>query len=192
MTAATTSGLRRRTEPVWRRWPTALALVLTAPDFIVGTNSSDSAVGSFGQAFLLLPLLYLVIAKVGRRGVTWPVVFAGLLLMTALRVQDVVAPIVVIVAVSPPVLVWGAVERELHTPGPFRVQALGMAGFAVLAVAGLTVDVDLGRYLVAAAWFLHGVWDFVHLWKDRVVARSFAEWCGVIDVLVAAQLVLLA
>jgi hypothetical protein len=44
---------------------------------------------------------------------------------------------------------------------------------------------------VAAGWFLHGIWDFVHLWLDKVVARSYAEWCGVIDVLVAAQLVFL-
>jgi hypothetical protein len=36
----------------------------------------------------------------------------------------------------------------------------------------------------------HGVWDFVHLRADKVVARSYAEWCGVLDVLVAAQLVL--
>ena len=28
--------------------------------------------------------------------------------------------------------------------------------------------------------------------RDEVVSRTFAEWCGVIDVLVAAQLLLLA
>jgi hypothetical protein len=70
------------------------------------------------------------------------------------------------------------------------VQALGMVGFGALALVALSVDPDLGRYLVAAGWFLHGIWDFVHLWLDKVVARSYAEWC-VIDVLVAAQLVFL-
>ena len=44
---------------------------------------------------------------------------------------------------------------------------------------------ELGRYLVAAGWFLHGVWDLVHLRLDKVVARSYAEWCGVVDILVA-------
>ncbi len=73
--------------------------------------------------------------------------------------------------------------------GMFTVQAIGMAGFAALALTGLAVDPDLGRYLVAAGWFLHGVWDFVHLKLDTVVARSYAEWCGVFDVLIAAQLV---
>jgi hypothetical protein len=65
-----------------------------------------------------------------------------------------------------------------------------MVGFGALALVALSVDPDLGRYLVAAGWFLHGIWDFVHLWLDKVVARSYAEWC-VIDVLVAAQLVFL-
>ncbi|GAA2793221.1 hypothetical protein [Nonomuraea dietziae] len=42
---------------------------------------------------------------------------------------------------------------------------------------------------MAAGWLFHGVWDFVHLKLDKVVARSYAEWCGVFDVLIAAQLV---
>lgn len=191
MTAAT-SERRNWAGALRHRWPTALALVLTVPDFVLGTDSSAGVVTDFGQAFLLLPLLYLVVAKLGRRGLTWPLLGAGLVLMVALRAQDVVAPVVVIVTIAAIVLAWGAVDRELHTAGPFRVQALGMVGFAVLAIAGLAVDVDLGRYLVAAAWLLHGVWDFVHLWRNKVVAPSFAEWCGVIDVGVAAQLVLLA
>jgi hypothetical protein len=63
-----------------------------------------------------------------------------------------------------------------------------MVGFGALALVGLILDPDLGRYLVAAGWFLHGVWDFVHLRADKVVARSYAEWCGVLDVLIAAEL----
>jgi hypothetical protein len=83
------------------------------------------------------------------------------------------------------------------------VVVVGVTGFVVLravdvvppaavvvALAGLAVDPDLGRHLVAAGWFLHGVWDLVHLRADKVVARSYAEWCGVVDVLIAAQLVL--
>jgi hypothetical protein len=42
---------------------------------------------------------------------------------------------------------------------------------------------------VAAGWFLHGVWDFVHLKLDKVVARSYALWCGILDIGIAAELV---
>jgi hypothetical protein len=88
-------------------------------------------------------------------------------------------------------VVWGAVRGTPHGPATFGVQAAGAFAFGGLALAGLAVDPDLGRYLVAASWFFHGVWDFVHMWLDKVVARTFAEWCGVIDVLVAVELLFL-
>jgi hypothetical protein len=44
-------------------------------------------------------------------------------------------------------------------------------------------------WLVAAGWLTHAAWDVVHLRRDAVIARSFAEWCAVVDVLVAVQLV---
>ncbi|MFJ9586512.1 DUF6010 family protein [Streptomyces acidicola] len=56
------------------------------------------------------------------------------------------------------------------------------------------MDPELGRRLVAAGWFLHGVWDLAHLLLARlcgVVARTFAEWCAVVDVLLAVELVVL-
>jgi hypothetical protein len=34
----------------------------------------------------------------------------------------------------------------------FRLQALGMIGFGALALVGLAVDPDLGRYLVARSY----------------------------------------
>lgn len=50
------------------------------------------------------------------------------------------------------------------------------------------MEPDVGRYVVAAGWFLHGVWDTVHLRLDRVVSRSYAEFCGVFDILVGVGL----
>jgi hypothetical protein len=74
------------------------------------------------------------------------------------------------------------------------VQAAGVVVFGALAVAGLAVDPEVGRWLVAAGWFCHGLWDLAHLTLERlkgVVAPSFAEWCAVVDVLVGAELSLL-
>ncbi|WP_086783613.1 hypothetical protein [Streptomyces caniscabiei] len=73
----------------------------------------------------------------------------------------------------------------------FGVQALGAVVFGALAVTGLVLDADLGRYVIAAGWFCHGVWDFAHLRLRRlrgVVAPAFAEWCAVVDVMVAVEL----
>ena len=185
--ASATPARRPWTGRLKDRWPTALALGLSALTF--GGSESDQGVAGLSEALLLLPLLYLVVAKLQRRQASWPALVVGITPFIALRALDVVAPAAVFSAVALVVLVWGAVDGRLRRPDPFRVQALGMVGFGALALAGLAVDPDLGRYLVAAGWFLHGVWDFVHLKLDKVVARSYAEWCGVIDVVIAAELV---
>ncbi|HEV8165911.1 MAG TPA: hypothetical protein VGR74_15970 [Actinomycetota bacterium] len=185
--ASTTPVRRPWTDRLKDRWPTALALGLSAATF--GGSESAEGVASLSEALLLLPLLYLVVAKLRRPQASWPILVVGIIPFVALRAVDVIAPAAVFSAVALVVLVWGAVDGQLRRPDPFRVQALGMLGFGALALAGLAVDPDLGRYLVAAGWFLHGVWDFVHLKLDKVVARSYAEWCGVVDVVIAAELV---
>ncbi|MBA2809621.1 hypothetical protein E0500_020025 [Streptomyces sp. KM273126] len=81
-----------------------------------------------------------------------------------------------------------------HGRATLGIQAAGALALGALALAGLAVDPELGRHLVAAGWFLHGVWDLAHLLLAPlrgVVARTFAEWCAVVDVLVAVQLVFL-
>ncbi|MFI7444152.1 hypothetical protein [Nonomuraea indica] len=174
---------------VLRRWPTALA-VGTAAARLAG-SSSDGEITALAEIALLLPLVYLVVAGIRRRGASWPTLIAFVVLYVGLRTLDVVPTPAVLAGVALAVLVWGAVSRDLRRSGAFRAQALGVLAFGALALTALAAEPDLGRYLVAGAWLLHGVWDFVHLRRDAVVSRSYAEWCGVFDVLIAAQLVLL-
>ncbi|MGW3363065.1 hypothetical protein ACWDOR_08990 [Streptosporangium canum] len=181
---------RSRWTAVLRRWPAALAVGLLAVTTAGG--SSAGGVTALAEVLPLLSLLYLVVAKIQRRGASWPVLLILVVLYLVLRVLDVVAVPAVFAAVALAVMVWGAVDGDLRRSGAFQVQALGMIGFGALALAALVVQPDLGRYLVAAGWFLHGLWDFVHLRRDTVVSRSYAELCCVLDVLIAAQLVFLA
>jgi hypothetical protein len=187
---ASTTPLRRPWTAVLQRWPTALALgmaTLTLDDV-----RSDAGVASLAGLILLLPLEYLIIAKLRRRQATWPVAAVAVGAALALQALDGLAPAAVLAAVALIVLVWGVVDGQLFRPGAFRVQALGTFGFGALALVGLIADPDLGRWLVAAGWFLHGVWDLVYFRLDRVVVRSYAEWCGVFDLLIAAELVFLS
>ncbi|MFD8534251.1 hypothetical protein ACFV0L_43275 [Streptosporangium canum] len=181
---------RSRWTAVLRRWPAVLAVGLLAARTAGGSSAGE--VTSLAEVLMLLPLLYLVVAKIQRREASWPVLLVFVVLYLLLRVLDVVAVPAVLAAVALAVMVWGAVAGDLRRSGAFQAQALGMIGFGALALAALVVEPDLGRYLVAAGWFLHGIWDFVHLRRDTVVSRSYAEWCGVFDVLIAAQLVFLA
>jgi hypothetical protein len=65
-----------------------------------------------------------------------------------------------------------------------------MLGFGAIALATLYVDTVLGAYLVAAALLGHAVWDAFHYLRDRVVARSYAEFCGVLDLVLGAAILL--
>ncbi|WP_406443536.1 hypothetical protein OHB14_31760 [Streptomyces sp. NBC_01613] len=186
----------RRGRALARRWPTALALALTGA-LIVGDSAADGggdAVRGYAEALPLLPLLYVVINQAGSPRVTWPVLGAGVAVMFAVQAQDAVSPGGVLVAVALGVLLWGVVRGAPHGRTVLGIQAAGAIVFGALAVTGLLVDPDIGRYAVAAGWFFHGVWDFAHLRLKRlkgIVAPSFAEWCAVVDVVVGLELVFL-
>jgi hypothetical protein len=39
----------------------------------------------------------------------------------------------------------------------------------------------MGGYLVAFALIGHAGWDAYHYLRNRVVGRSYAEWCAVVE-----------
>jgi hypothetical protein len=73
--ASTTPVRGPWTDRLKDRWPTALALTMSALTF--GGTETDEAVASFAQILPMLPLLYLVVAKLRRRQATWPGVAVG-------------------------------------------------------------------------------------------------------------------
>ena len=77
----------------------------------------------------------------------------------------------------------GVARGLLRRPGGLTLQAAGMLGFGATALVALYVDPDLGAYLVAFALLGHAAWDAYHFLRNRVVARSYAEFCGVLDLL---------
>ena len=175
-------------ERIIRLWPFALGVAVA---MLMPTDDASAETVALANVLLLLPLVYLLVAKAGRRKATWPVLLLLTGIYVLLQELDVVAPSVVFTGTALAILVWGALDGESRGSRAFRVQALGMLAFGALALTALLVDPVLGRHLVAAGWFLHGIWDFAHLGKDAVVSRSYAKWCGTLDLLVAAQLVLL-
>lgn len=188
MTAATIPAERHQVvRKLTRRWPTALGIVSAV--VTVGGGEKAAQVTGLGETLLFLPMLYVIVARTGRRALSWPLLIVAFAVIIGLRAAGV--PVVAVaVPLAAALLAWSAIGHAPH-PGTMRVQAWGLVGFAALALAGLAVDPDLGLYIVAAGWFLHGVWDFVHLKLDRAVSRTYAEWCGVVDVVTAAMLLML-
>lgn len=175
-----------------RRWPALLALALVGPDVVAAALGEKGGSAQFlGEALPMLALIYLIMAKIGNRKITWPIVVlvAGTVAVT--EVTGIMAPSTLLVGASLVLLIWVMSTGEIDSTPNLRLQAIGIVFFCGVALAGLAVDPTVGVYVIAAGWFLHGMWDFVHIWRDRVVSKTFAEWCGVLDVLIAAQLVLM-
>lgn len=166
-----------------QRWPTVAALA-----FALFGTPAEASVDVLTEMMMLLPFLYLVTAVLGRPRAVWVVFPAAYTAWFVLRALDVVPSTVLIGAAAAVVIVVGAVRGRLRDRR-FLVQVAGMVAFGVLGLVALAVDPDVARYLVAAGWFLHGVWDLVHHRLRSTVDRSFAEFCAVLDVAVAVALV---
>lgn len=164
-----------------RRWPTALAIALELVSWGIGTVRA-------GQILPLLPALYVIVAVLRRRGASWPVLVASFGLLVLLQLQTWVNPTVAILALATAVAVVGLFRSSGRSE--LLVQIGGLILFGGLALVGLIVAPDAARYVLAAGWLGHGIWDLVHLRRDAVVSRSYAEWCGVLDILIAAELLL--
>jgi len=171
---------------VLHRWPTWLAIAMAALLAAGGTT-----VGELADVLPMLALAYLAAAVLQRRKATWLLAVGIVAAFAALRMQDWVDPVVVLIAVAIALVVWGAARGQLRRRGTLVVEMAGMVGFTAIALAAVSVDPDLGRYVVAAGWFGHAAWDIAHVRADKVVSRSFAEWCAVYDFLRAIGILLL-
>jgi stage V sporulation protein SpoVS len=98
----------------------------------------------------------------------------------------------ILLAAAAAFLVLGAVRGQLREPGGLTLQAAGMFAFGAIALAALYVAPEAGVYLVALALFGHAAWDTFHYLKDRVVTRPYAEFCGVLDLVLSVVILVLA
>jgi hypothetical protein len=87
-------------------------------------------------------------------------------------------------------LTWGSARGELQRPRLLAVQTAGVLGLGAIAVLALSVDDDLGRYVLAGGWLGHAAWDAVHHRAGTVVPRWYAEMCLAADLLLATSLIL--
>lgn len=177
------AGLRlpRPIRALARRWPLFVAVACAVVSWGIDVVTA-------GQLLPVLPLIYVIMATIRRRQVTWIVLIVSVPGFSLLGAQPWIDPTVGILSVAAAMVLTGALahtgRREVW------IQTVGMIIFAGVAVLGLTVAPEIGRVVLAVGWFGHGIWDLWHLRRDRVVSRSYAEWCGVLDILMAVQLVL--
>jgi hypothetical protein len=184
---------RRWADFLKHRWPTALGIAvaaMTAYDLEIDAGS----VSSFSALVVLMALVYVGAAALDRRRATWVVFLAGFAVIVVFLdlLDSGVDPSAVLLVAALVFFMLGVARGLLRRPGGLTFQAAGMLAFGSIGLAALYVNPDLGGYLVAFALLGHAAWDAYHYLRDRVVARSYAEYCGVLDLLVGAAILVMA
>jgi hypothetical protein len=177
------SDRRRWADVLMHRWPTALGIALAA---LAAYDMEDGL--EFATLTALLALVYLGAAALDRRWSAWVLLVAGVALTNLVPSISGVDPSVVLLAAAPVFLVLGVVRGQLRKPGGLPLQTFGMLAFGSIVLVALYVDPDLGGNLVAFALIGHAGWDAYHLLRNRVVPRSYAEFCIFVDLLLGAAI----
>jgi hypothetical protein len=184
--AQQTPNRRRWTDALMHRWPTALGIALAA---LAAFDLQDVQEGlEFAALTVLMALVYLGAAALDRRRSAWIILLAGLTLLVFMPSTWGVIPSVVFLVIALVFLVLGVARGQVQRPGGLRLQTVGMLAFGSTVLVALYVDPDLGGKLVAIALLGHGAWDAYHYLRDRVVTRSYAEFCAVVDLLLGAAI----
>jgi hypothetical protein len=166
------------------RWPTALGIAVAA---LAAFDLQDGL--EFAALTVLMALIYLGAAALDRRWSAWVVLLAGLPLAIFIPSISGIHPSVVLLVAAPVFLVLGVARGQWQRPGGLPLQTAGMLAFgSTVLVALYYVYPDLGGKLVAIAILGHAAWDAYHYLRNRVVPRSYAEFCAVVDLLLGAAI----
>jgi len=168
------------------RWPTALGIALAA---LAAFDLDDGT--EFAALTVLMALVYLGAAALDRRWSAWAVLLAGLPLLIFIPSAWEVVPSVVYLVAALIFLALGVARGLLRKPGGLALQTAGMLAFGSTVLVALYVDMGLGGKLVAVAMLGHAAWDAYHFLRNRVVSRSYAEFCAVVDLLLGAAILYL-
>jgi hypothetical protein len=177
----------RLSDVLKRRWPTALGVVVAA---LAAFDLQDGL--EFAAPVVLMALVYLGAAALDRRWFAWVVLLAGVVLVlffSSISENDRELVTVVFLLAAAVLVVLGVARGQLRKPSGLPLQAAGLVAFGSIAVVALFfVEPSIGGKLVAIALFGHATWDAYHYARNRVVPRSYAEWCAVIDLLMGAAI----
>jgi hypothetical protein len=192
MTTTTPETLPRSGSPLralLRRWPTAAGIAMAAFTAWGATSGADLAPILTASGFV-----YLGAAAFQRRGAAWPVFFVSFVVIGAagFTAYDSALGIWIMIGLCVPLAAYGLIRGAARPPEGLPLQSLAMVGFGAIAVAVLLVGGDLGLYLVALGLLGHAAWDVWHHRTERVVSRSLAEFCVVLDTLVAIAMIVAA
>jgi hypothetical protein len=178
-----------------RSRPGALGLLL-AGALLVAAWSGHVSWRQLTAVLAAAALAYLGSAALGSGRAAWWL-FAGTVVLIALDGRlAVVDPLAGLAVCAVLLLVVGIVRRgddgRWGLPAQVAAQVAAMAVVLGVAYLAVTVAQPWAAVLLAVGLLAHTGWDLHHRRTGRVVPRSMAEFCAVLDAVLAAGVVALA
>jgi hypothetical protein len=169
-------------------WPTLAAIVLA------GLVALDMPSGSQLAAILAASgLVYLGAAALRKPSSAWPLFLGTFVVVTATKFGLITTDATwVFLGLAALFVGYGVLHGAARPTEGLPLQAIAMAGFGTAAAVALIVGGNVGAFLVAAGLLGHAAWDVYHHRVNKVVVRSMAEFCFVLDTLVAIAIVIAA
>lgn len=172
---------------LWRRlWPAALGVSVAAATAYELSDPRDVApvVAASG-------LVYLAAAASGTRPAAW-IAFAGSFVLITLDKFAGIDALPWLFALAAVLFAAGLLRRRTRPWWSFPLQSAAMLVLGVSAYIALQLAPTAGGLVVAFALLCHAAWDVHHHRTGRVVDHALAEFCAVLDVLVAILVGILA
>jgi hypothetical protein len=165
------------------RWPTAAGIALAA---FVGFGTTGH--GDVAPVVTASGFVYLGAAALRRRTAAWPMFFISFVLITIGFSIPGFAPSWSswsMLGIAAALVAYGLARGAMRPPWGVPLQAGAMVVLAAAAITAVNVGATWAGLLVSAALLAHTAWDVYHHRVERVVARSMAEFCAVLDTLLA-------
>lgn len=177
----------------WRSiqwWPGAVGLAFAAFLSIDLLNGSERG-ADFAAIVAASGLVYLAAAALEIPWVAWPVFLLSVVVITVARLGLIPLEATWAVLIVAGFFAAYGVIRALRSPNrSLPAQAVAMVLFGGSAAIALFINPFVGALLVAAGLAAHAGWDVYHHVKNKVVVRSMAEFCFMLDTALAIVIVI--
>lgn len=172
----------------WRSvqwWPTLAGVALAA--FVAYDLTSGRDLASILAAS---GLVYLGAAALQKPAMAWPLFLITFVVITVDSIGVIGFDATwILLGLAGLLFVYGLLRGAMTGFEGLPLQSLAMIIVGAAAAVALFVEPTFGAYLVAAGLVAHAGWDAYHHRANRVVVRSMAEFCFVLDLLLAAAIV---
>jgi hypothetical protein len=174
-----------------KRWPTAVGIALAA--FVAWDLSGESG-SELAPILAASGLVYLGAAALRKPRSAWPLFLGTFVVISATRIAARFGVAAfdatwVFLGLAVVFVGYGLLTGAARPAYGLPLQSVAMLVVGAAAVIALMVNEDVGACLVAAGLLGHAAWDVYHHRANKVVVRSMAEFCGVLDTLLAVAIV---